>query len=242
MAILDGDVDKALKHTNAFYPSVLKDNEHIYFRLRSRKFIEMIRRAAEIRSVTINVSKKSNGHAGEWYDDVINHDMELDEPSVTHNGWDRMDTEGTHDSQADYTRLLDETIQYGQELQAEFQHDPRREVQTSLREAFALLAYEDPINSKEVSHLLKREGRVSVAEELNAAILGTATFLFLVISYIERTQILSTVRRIISDMKQFHLANPHAPLWNASYNKPQYSSMTSVITAGQVPLLISTTI
>jgi Ran-binding protein 9/10 len=181
MAILDGDVDKALKHTNAFYPSVLKDNEHIYFRLRSRKFVEMIRRAAEIRSVTINGSKKSNGHAGDWYDDMINHDMELDEPPVTHNGWDRMDTEGTHDSQADYTRLLGETIQYGQELQAEFQHDPRREVQKSLQDAFALLAYEDPINSKEVSHLLKREGRVSVAEELNAAILGTTTSLSLVI-------------------------------------------------------------
>lgn len=177
MAILDGDVDKALKHTNAFYPKVLKDNEHIYFRLRSRKFIEMIRRAAEIRSVTINGSKKTNGHAGDWYDDVINHEMELDDPPVTQNGWDRMDTESTHDSQADYNRLLVETIQYGQVLQAEFQHDPRREVQKSLSDAFALLAYEDPINSKELSHLLKREGRVSVAEELNAAILGITTSL-----------------------------------------------------------------
>jgi len=175
MAILDGDVDKALKHTNAFYPSVLKDNEHIYFRLRSRKFIEMIRRAAEIRSVTINGSKKTNGHAGDWYDDVINHDMELDDPPVAQNGWDKMDTESTHDSQADYNRLLHETIQYGQVLQAEFEHDPRREIQKSLQDAFALLAYEDPINSKEVSHLLKREGRISVAEELNAAILGTMT-------------------------------------------------------------------
>lgn len=172
MAILDGDVDKALKHTNAFYPNVLKDNEHIYFRLRSRKFIEMIRRAAEIRSVTINGSKKTNGHAGDWYDDVINHEMELDDLPAAQNGWDKMDTESTHDSQADYNRLLHETIQYGQVLQAEFQHDPRREVQKSLQDAFALLAYEDPINSKEVSHLLKREGRVSVAEELNAAILG----------------------------------------------------------------------
>lgn len=177
MAILDGDVDKALKHTNAFYPTVLKDNEHIYFRLRSRKFIEMIRRAAEIRSVTMNGGKKSSGHTGDWYDDMINHDMELDEPPMSHNGWDRMDTEVAHDSQTDYTRLLDDTIEYGQELQAEFQHDPSREIQKSLQDAFALLAYEDPINSKEVSHLLKREGRVSVAEELNAAILGTTTSL-----------------------------------------------------------------
>lgn len=172
MAILDGDIDRALKHTNAYYPNVLKDNEHIYFRLRSRKFIEMIRRAAEIRSHTMRNSKKSNGHQGHWYEDEVSHEMELDDPPLASNGWDKMDVEGSSDSQADYNRLLDETIQYGQVLQAEFQHDPRREVHKSLQDAFALLAYEDPINSKEVSHLLKREGRVAVAEELNSAILG----------------------------------------------------------------------
>jgi hypothetical protein len=162
-------VDKALKHTNAYYPNVLKDNEHIYFRLRSRKFIEMIREAAEIRNNTMMNTRKSNGHGGgDWYDDVINHDMELDDLS----GWDKMDTEGTNNSQADYDKLLNETLTYGQILQAEFEHDPRQEVQKSLRDAFALLAYEDPLNAKEVSHLLKREGRVAVAEELNSAILG----------------------------------------------------------------------
>jgi hypothetical protein len=176
-AILDGDVDKALKHTSAYYPNVLKDNEHIYFRLKSRKFIEMIREAAEIRNNTMTNSKRSNGHSGrDWYEDIINHDMELDELPAN-NGWDKMDTEGTNNSQAEYDRLLKETIIYGQVLQAEFEHDPRREVQKSLRDAFALLAYEDPLNAKEVSHLLKREGRVAVAEELNSAILGMRSFL-----------------------------------------------------------------
>jgi Ran-binding protein 9/10 len=164
-------VDKALKHTNAYYPNVLKDNEHIYFRLRSRKFIEMIREAAEIRNNTMNTKKSNGHHGGDWYDDVINHDMELDDLSVN-NGWDKMDTEGTNNGQADYDKLLNETLTYGRILQAEFEHDPRREVQKSLRDAFALLAYEDPLNAKEVSHLLKREGRVTVAEELNSAILG----------------------------------------------------------------------
>lgn len=37
-AVLEGDVDKALKYTNAFYPSVLKDNEHVSFRLKCRKY------------------------------------------------------------------------------------------------------------------------------------------------------------------------------------------------------------
>ena len=41
----------------------------------------------------------------------------------------------------------------------------------ALKDAFALIAYEDPLNAKEVSHLLDPSGRVAVAEELNSAIL-----------------------------------------------------------------------
>lgn len=49
-AILEGDIDKAIKHTNAYYPTVLKDHENIYFQLRCRKFIEMVRQGAEIQA------------------------------------------------------------------------------------------------------------------------------------------------------------------------------------------------
>ncbi|KAI9742170.1 MAG: hypothetical protein M1818_004070 [Claussenomyces sp. TS43310] len=175
-AVLDGDVEKALKYTTAYYPNVLKDNEHIYFRLRSRKFIEMIRRAAEIGNATRNGGKNvvPNVHnIGNWYDDVVNHEMELDDAEPSSDGYEHMETESMNqlDGQAEYNRLLQETIEYGQELEAEFSHDPRREIKKSLQDAFALLAYEDPINSKEVAHLLKREGRVAMAEELNSAIL-----------------------------------------------------------------------
>lgn len=175
-AILDGDVDKALKHTNAYYPNVLKDNEHIYFRLRNQKFIEMVRRSSEIRSNSMNGIKRSNGHGGDWYEDVINHDMELDDPPITSNGHEKMDTE-SNEREADYNELMQQTVDYGKVLSAEFQHDPRREVQQAMKDAFALLAYEDPMNAKSLSHLLKREARVSVAEELNSAILGKQTFI-----------------------------------------------------------------
>jgi len=171
-SILDGDVDKALKYTNAYYPHVLKDNENVYFRLRCRKFIEMIRRGAEMHnSSTTNGSKKSNGHNGDWYDDIINHDMDLDDHHSQSNNWDRMDTEETVDNQLDYQNLLQDTLVYGQVLQAEFKNDPRREVSKALEDAFALMAYQDPLNAKEVAHLLDPSGRVTVAEELNSAIL-----------------------------------------------------------------------
>jgi hypothetical protein len=174
-AVLDGDVERALKYTNTYYPHVLKDNEHVYFRLRCRRFVEMIRQGAEmLQSSTNHVSKKSNGHNGDWHDgdwhdDVMNQDMEMD----THqsNNWDRMDTEESQENQMDYNQLLQDTLSYGVGLQAEFKDDPRREVSKALEDAFALMAYQDPLSHKEVAHLLDPEGRIAVAEELNAAIL-----------------------------------------------------------------------
>jgi hypothetical protein len=170
-AILEGDIDKALKHTNAYYPHVLKDDERVYFRLRCRKFIEMIRQGAEMQNLGPNGSKKSNGHNGDWYDDILNHDMELDDHQGQGNNWDRMDTEDSSGHQVEYLRLLDDTLAYGKDLQAEFKDDPRREVSKALEDAFALMAYSDPLNAKEVSHLLDPSGRLAVAEELNSSIL-----------------------------------------------------------------------
>jgi hypothetical protein len=82
-----------------------------------------------------------------------------------------MDTEETVDNQLDYQDLLQDTLMYGQVLQAEFKNDPRREVSKALEDAFALMAYQDPLNAKEVAYLLDPSGRVAVAEELNSAIL-----------------------------------------------------------------------
>jgi Ran-binding protein 9/10 len=133
----------------------------------------MIRQGAEMqKSTSANGAKKSNGHNGDWYDDIINHDMDLDDhqPQNSSN-WDRMDTEESLDNQVEYGQLLADTIAYGQNLQAEFRDDPRREIGKALNDAFALLAYQDPLNEKEVAHRLDISGRITVAEELNSAIL-----------------------------------------------------------------------
>ncbi|PBP21307.1 SPRY domain-containing protein [Diplocarpon rosae] len=172
-AVLEGDIEKALKHTNAFYPNVLKDNEHVSFRLKCRRFIEMIRQGAEMQSSPHSSgNKKGNGHSGDWYDDIINQDMDLDDhQSQLNKNWDRMDTEEPSENRAEYQNLLQETLTYGQLLQAEYKDDPRREVGKALEDAFALMAYQDPLNAKEVAHLLDPNGRAAVAEELNSAIL-----------------------------------------------------------------------
>lgn len=181
-AILEGDIDKALKHTTAYYPSVLRDNENIYFKLRCRKFIEMIRDCNELNtqchsthmskhSGAANVSKH-NSTAADEYD----FQMELDEQFGVNNptpSLDGLDGEDDfEDKQAKLQQLTANTIVYGQELGAEFANNPRREVKQALKDTFALIAYE---NAKEstLAPLLDVDGRVPVAEELNSAILGT---------------------------------------------------------------------
>lgn len=87
---------------------------------------------------------------------------------------DQMDTEdvfSSADLTARYSSLMQETIQYGQELQAEFSGDPRREVKRALEDTFALIAYTDARQSS-LAPLLEVAGRVPVAEELNGAILS----------------------------------------------------------------------
>lgn len=137
----------------------------------------MIHRGAEIRSKA-SLGSHSNGHHDyDAYDDMVNQDMELDHPHEQNGGFDKMDTDGgggasngaVHD---DYDRLLEETINFGKAISAEFAHDKRRTTQRALQDAFALLAYEDPVNSPDVAHHLSPHKRVTLAEDLNSAILG----------------------------------------------------------------------
>lgn len=204
-AILEGDIDKALKHTNAYYPSVLRDNENIYFKLRCRKFIEMIRRNNELTAqvhylASSSPSKRSHAsHShSQSHNDEYDFEMELDEQlgvhhspptqldpdlspnphsdtTTTYNPNDSKSREDSADdeesAQARLNKLTEETIQYGVILKQEFAADPRREVKRALEDTFALIAYENVVESH-LAPLLEEAGRVPVAEELNSAILG----------------------------------------------------------------------
>lgn len=166
---MEGDIDKALKHTKASYPQVLEENEQVHFRLRCRKFIEMIRREAETNLVgaggpkgnhaNVNISG-NNGHT----QPPAVEDMELDE--------DMEDLDGA----AGQRDLTQDALLYGQTLQAEYRGDERREVHSALNEIFGLMAYPNPLKEPKVAHLLDRKGRVAVAEELNSAILRESSW------------------------------------------------------------------
>ncbi len=175
-AILEGDIDSALKLTHAFYPQVLRDNSHVYFKLRCRKFVELMRQSTELLEVpTEKRTKPMNGHSTAISDDGFEPDMDLDEPMKDGDDWDKMDTEeaenGKNDNSAKYESMLSLLIQYGQELKAEFKDDQSQLVTATFTDMFSMFSYTDPRKSSHGKMLDPRQ-RIAVAEDLNSAILG----------------------------------------------------------------------
>lgn len=116
-----------------------------------------------------------NGH-DETMVDVFAQDMEIDDSANSAAEWEKMDVEDEYGSIGPGTggqvkSALDAAVEYGRQLRFDFQTDTRPEIRKALEEAFSLLAYTDPKNSV-LAHLLDEKGRISVAEELNSAILG----------------------------------------------------------------------
>lgn len=150
----------ALDSLKSCYPRVLQDNEQVYFKLRCRKFIEMVRKAALLKMA--NDPPRSNGHTAPQDMDIdINGEdsYTLDEDA----GGQQVDNE--------LMQLENDMLQYGQTLQAEYATDPRKDVSKALDEIWSLVAYSNPLKEPHVSHLLDRKGQAAVAEEVNSAIL-----------------------------------------------------------------------
>jgi hypothetical protein len=180
-AIVDGDIDKALKYTNLYYSNVLQDNPHILFKLRCRKFLEMMRRCNELSTASLRRGKVLNGAVHDDDDDddndVFEQDMELDNQMQDgYSDADGMDTEES-DTTLKFHELLTEAVQYGQQLRMDYPSDERGGDKQLLDDIFSLVAYSDPKSSVH-GHYLDPAGRVSVAEELNSAILGKISLFY----------------------------------------------------------------
>lgn len=136
--------------------------------------MEMIRQFTE----TVHEPPARNGH-DETMVDVFAQDMEIDDSVNCATDWEKMDVEDEYGGVGVGTggpvKGALNAVEYGQQLGKEFRSDTRPEIRKALEEAFSLLAYTDPKNSV-LAHLLDEKGRVSVAEELNSAILGRSPF------------------------------------------------------------------
>ncbi|OOF91022.1 hypothetical protein ASPCADRAFT_400441 [Aspergillus carbonarius ITEM 5010] len=166
-AILEGDIDKALKYTNAYYANVLQTYPQIHFKLRCRKFLEMMRRCNEPSAT--KRGKSSNGLSGSSA--VFDQEMELDEQLqegdvYEADGMDMEEPETTVRS----NELLTEAVQYGQQLFLDYPPEERGGDRKMLDDIFSLVAYPDARRSVH-GHYLDPAGRIAVAEELNSAIL-----------------------------------------------------------------------
>lgn len=137
---------------------MLEAYEVVHFKLRCRKFIEMVLRAAELNAAG-DQSAKSNGLAS----DSGSQKMDLDQGSIA-----EAETLG---HQAALSELEQDILLYGQSLQADYANSPRGDFASGLQEIWALMAYKNPLKEPQVMHLVDQHGRVVVAEELNSAIL-----------------------------------------------------------------------
>ena len=168
---MEGDIDKALKYTNAYYATVLQDYPNIHFKLRCRKFLEIVRRCNDLSLASAKKEKaSSNGLPDESA--VFDQEMELDEQVPEGENWeaDGMETEES-EANNKFQELLAEAVQYGQQLRSDYPTDEHGGDMKMLDDIFSLMAYSDAKRSVH-GHYLDPAGRAIVAEELNSAILG----------------------------------------------------------------------
>jgi Ran-binding protein 9/10 len=148
-----------------YYPNLLEDNPNIAFRLRCRKFVEMMRQSHEPPSKSRPAP--TNGHGAS--EEIFTQEMELDEPPDVPDDWDRMDTEDGRTNGVTPGDRMRETMEYGTILSQQYRDDRTKD--QALKEIFSLFAYQDLKNSP-AGPILDVGGRIPVAEELNSAILG----------------------------------------------------------------------
>jgi len=170
-AILSGNIDQALEVTNSHFPTVLAENPDILFRLKCRKWVELISKTTELsKNREAQQGRRANTHGkNPADDDDFAQDMELDDHSEGARATDSADKASATDSVVQYDQLINEAMLYGQELQREYR-DEDGDYAKTLQDIFSLVAYDHPKDSVH-GHLLDSSGRVTVAEELNSAIL-----------------------------------------------------------------------
>lgn len=153
-AVLDGDIDKALKRTRAVYPKVLDEPPEAYrtleFKLKCRKFIEVIGKIRDLQSKRTASGVES---------------MDVDDgPRSAEDVAAREHDEKT-------CALEKEALEYGRTLRDQYGQQESEEVRQALKDAFALLAlsHEKDLGTLE-GLLARRRQRAELAEELNSAI------------------------------------------------------------------------
>jgi len=191
-SVLAGDIDSAIDAVQKNYATVLEADDHlILFKLRCRKFVELILETAEmkkkmkvIRTREAEKHKSTDIVQNTWTDEEM--DMDIDEDvslypasqtlpghSFGHTiSGSQSDNISAEDIASQYESALNLAIVYGQKLSNDYQSDPRPELQQLFKKTFGIVAWEDPLEAGgPIADLAGHDARVALAHELNQAIL-----------------------------------------------------------------------
>lgn len=193
-AVLRGDVDSAITQTQRHHPVVMEREQGLMlFKLRCRKFVELILEASEaMKRVQAEDKERQEALAREREAEKLLHDvesgmdesgaMDVDDPSpeahLPSSDMSLPSRDTDHRAQSASSILartaLHTAIEYGQSLETDYKHDVRPEVRGHLKRTFGVVAYADPLAAGgEVADMAGQEARSRLANELNQAILGT---------------------------------------------------------------------
>ncbi|KAI8146593.1 hypothetical protein BJV82DRAFT_599112 [Fennellomyces sp. T-0311] len=155
LAIMEADVERAITLCNEKYPTVLENNPHLLFRLRCRRFIDMVRTAQRHDGMDVDTRQ----HAGMKRRRVMpERSRSLDDQEIP-------DDEEEED-------VFRDIMAYGKKLQRLYGSlaEERPEMKSELMAAFSVLAYID-LDDSAVSYLFEPWHAEKLASDLNSAIL-----------------------------------------------------------------------
>ena len=203
--VLEGKIDSAIEAVQNHYPQVLDAEDHlIFFKLRCRKFVELILETSEIKKKMKVLREKDDRRKDReetWIDDEMNMDIDDDasrsppyRPSsneslsinnTINNSYSALDGEDAgefdpEDLLVQYETALNEAINYGQTLHKHYQSDPRPELQQLFKTTFGIVAWEDPLEAGgSIADIVGHNSRIALAHEVNQAILSKWYVLFM---------------------------------------------------------------
>lgn len=194
-AVLTGDVDTALSDTRTHFPRALDaDAGLVLFKLRCRKFVELVLEAAELKKrmcaedaeMNVEVDGEDKGPSDGMGMDVDD-EADISSTGVTNGfggGSSAIPIKGkrkasfasySHSSlsgvtAAKYGTALERAVAYGQELQSEYKD--RQEMRAIFKRTSVIVAFEDPLGAGgDAAEVAGQAARVSLATDVNQAIL-----------------------------------------------------------------------
>lgn len=181
-AVMSGHIDTAIDQTESQYPHLLNTHPDLMFKLKTRKFLEIMidettsRTSSRKSSIVLeDPPVVASGRRLSWAavaadTEETNNKRRLFSYSGRRNSNITLDKEQDHD--VEKLTILRKAIEYGQELQDEYQDTPV--YMDQLMDMFGLLSFTDP-KSSPLAHMLDVGLRDVVASDLNNAIQGKYT-------------------------------------------------------------------